>query len=132
MLALSMLLASSHGALTEHGHLLALEAENLQLRAELDQQLATLNSVIVEQEQDAAVGQSKKWSAQGFNGPRRRLLAAAGSGATGKFFLDGTVHSFSDANTCLGNVGPLTVHNSASEPCKSNSPPAPPSPPPCA
>ena len=131
MLPLAFSLLASCGALSEQEQgqkLIAVEAENKRLRAELEKHLQDLDTLIV-QAKAAKAGKPGPQAARaedeaprdnGRLGPRRRLFAAGGSGATGKFLHDGIVHSFSDANTCLGTTGPLTVHNSASAPCGSN------------
>ena len=131
MLPLAFSLLASCGALSEQEQeqkLVAVQAENLRLHAELDQHLQHLGTLIDQANPakankpgpQAARAEDEAPRDKGRPGPRRRLFAAGGSGATGKFLHDGIVHSFSDANTCLGTTGPLTVHNSASEPCGSN------------
>ena len=125
MLPLAFSLLASCGALSEQEQeqeLVAVQAENQRLRAELEKHLQDLDTLIVQAKaaKEAARAEDEAPRDKGRPGPRRRLFAAGGSGATGKFLHDGMVHSFSDANTCLGTSGPLTVHNSASAPCGSN------------
>ena len=96
-----------------------LEADNLQLRVHLSQELVSLDKA-----KEHARRLLKQRDAERRPGPRRRLSAAGGSGGTGNFLHKGTVHSFADADTCLGTDGPLTVHNTAGVPsCDSNNTP---------
>ena len=102
--------------------LAALEAENLRLRVHLSQELDLLEKINEQQRR-----RLKQQEAERRPGPRRRLSAAGGSGGTGNFLHKGTVHSFADADTCLGTDGPLTVHNTAGVPlCGLNNTPFPP------
>ena len=104
----ALLVAAAFADTAQEEKLAALEAENLQLRVHLSQELDALNQINEQQRR-----RLKQQGAERRPGPRRRLSAAGGSGGTRNFLHKGTVHSFADADTCLGTEGPLTVHDSA-------------------
>jgi hypothetical protein len=109
MVTLTLLITAAAFADTvQEEKLAALEAENLRLRVHLSQELDLLEKINEQQRR-----RLKQQEAERRPGPRRRLSAVAGSEGTGNFLHKGTVHSFADAETCLGTDGPLTVHNTA-------------------
>ena len=114
-----LIAAAAFADTAQEEQLAALEAENLQLRVHLSQELDLLEKINEQQRR-----RLKQQEAERRPGPRRRLSAAGGSGGTGNFLHKGIVHSFADAGTCLGTDGPLTVHNTAGVPsCDSNNTP---------